>query len=726
MRLYPSFPGHRALASSAVLLLASACTGKTEPVNTAPTCTITAPTDGEVFLSGADETLTADIADADGDTPTSIYWTTTASGPIADGAATDAVLPDGAQIVTVQASDGHGNDCSASVSIVVDQAPTVTVQFPLNLAKVASATPLGLSALVTDPNDVATDLVVSWTDSVAGALGSSNAGNDGVATLVAQLASPGPHTLTATVTDPAGATAVASVDVSVDSPPGAPTLAISPGSPATADDLVASVTADSVDADGDAVTYSWLWYLNGTLSDASTTDTLPASATTKGDVWTARAVPNDGVMDGVAGEASVTIGDTAPTMLSLTLSPDPLHSNENATAVPVAEDVDGDTITYTWVWGVDGRHVIDTADSLGGFNFSRGQTVKATATPSDGELSGDPMAASVVVVNSPPDNVVLSVTNAPIVGLTDIVCSVTNAGHDADGDPIALTFAWTVDGTAFTDTTTTVNAGDTVPAAATSEGEVWTCSVTPNDGYEDGVAATSSATVRACAGGDVTCPVADCQAALDGGGSGGDGLYWLDIDGTLGAPVQAWCDMTHADGGWTLVESSSDDGVATFTWDNTALTDDVGTADGTGDYRGEGLAGLGFVDLLAVHAPSGVWASYSPGTGGTLAEFLAGQPTDPVTASPMVDGTLAVAGTLCSTDLGYNVVDASGGGDSYGPTWSVDPGTGCGTAPGANGGIGPDEADSLAESPARGFGAALGLNTGTPGAGENRIAIYVR
>ncbi len=710
--------------SSSLLLLSLplsllACTGKEEAENKPPTCAITSPQDGAVYLSGAEVPLEAEIVDPEGQY-VSVYWTSTASGPIADGATTSAVLPDGSQIITVQGLDDHGDTCDASVTVSVDVAPTLAVLFPLDGQVVASSTAVGLSASVTDVDDDAGDIVVSWSDSVAGDLGSASPGSDGTATVVTELSPAGAHTLTATATDPAGATMSVSVDVVVDAPPEAPVVTITPTDPGADDELVASVTTESYDPEGDPVTYSWLWYADGVLSSWSTTDTLSATATTRGQVWTARAVPNDGVMDGVAGEASATIVNTPPQLVSVSITPDPLQTDDTAQAVVEVYDADGDEVSYVWTWGVNGREVFTGRDTLSGLNFRRDQVVRVTVTPSDAEASGEPVSAQLTVVNTPPVPPTIEATPWAIEELQDIVCAVTVEPDDGDTDAVALTFSWTVDGVAFTDTTTTVYDGDTIPAAATVAGETWTCSVLSNDGYEDGAVVTSSTTVRTCAGGDVSCPVADCQAALDGGGSGGDGLYWLDLDGIVD---EAWCDMTTDGGGWTLAERSSDDGVDTFTWDGRTSVDGTGSADGTADYRGDSYAGLGMVELMAMHAPSGTWAAYAVGDGSPLGMYL----DDPATTAwPMAAGTLAAASTLCSTDLYLSVSDSTSGHDSFGPTWDVDSGAGCRTLPGLYGGIGPDGDDPAAEAGARGFAEALGLNTGTAGAGENAVSIYVR
>ena len=71
-------------------------------------------------------------------------------------------------------------------------------------------------------------------------------------------------------------------------------------------------------------------------------------------------------------------------------------------------------------------------------------------------------------------------------------CVIDVPSTDDDADPIAYLIDWDVDGTPFTDTETTVHTGDSVAAESLGYDETWTCTVTPNDGEDDGPSTDAS------------------------------------------------------------------------------------------------------------------------------------------------------------------------------------------------------------------------------------------
>jgi hypothetical protein len=78
----------------------------------------------------------------------------------------------------------------------------------------------------------------------------------------------------------------------------------------------------------------------------------------------------------------------------------------------------------------------------------------------------------------------------------DLICTIVTESTDDDGDDIDYTFDWDVDGTAYTDTDTTTWDDDTVPADALGYDETWTCTVTPNDGDDNGGSGSDSYTTE--------------------------------------------------------------------------------------------------------------------------------------------------------------------------------------------------------------------------------------
>lgn len=338
----------------------------------------------------------------------------------------------------------------------------------------------------------------------------------------------------------AGCTKEADTDTT-NAPPGAPVVSISPNPATTVDDLVASVDTPSDDPDGDAVTYTWSWTKNGAAVDGPT-DSVPADLTTRGDVWAVSAVPSDGTEDGPAATAEITIDNAVPT-LTIDLDPFKIGTNGRLVVSSDTDDADGDDVSVSFDWTVNGVAVSEQGHSLDGdVFFDKGDTVEVTVIADDGHGGTASQKASIVVGNEAPEAPVLAIEPDPAFDDDPLVCRVITPSTNADGDAVTYTITWKRNGTAYTEANRTYIDGDTVVPAATTLGDTWECTANPTDGTDAGDSATATATIVEWTGDRVFSPCgatgtagpaqADCDAAYAGTTLAGEAIVF--------EGVQAW------------------------------------------------------------------------------------------------------------------------------------------------------------------------------------------
>ncbi len=275
---------------------------------------------------------------------------------------------------------------------------------------------------------------------------------------------------------------VSTLTASVNNPPVVSSASIDPV-PAYVLDTLECVHAAATDGDGDSVTLAYAW----TNLDTGATlgsDAILAGAFEKGDELQCSVTPSDALEAGSTATSTVMISNTLPVVDSLELSSTEVYTDDLLEAYATSLDDDDDTVSLSYAWSVDGVVVGETGTSLDGVTwFEKGQTVQVEVTPNDGEDNGTTVASSVLtVLNTPPTDPVVAITPShPTAGYDDMVCELSSASHDADGDSIDYTVSWTVDGVAYTGASTTTLTGDTVRGADFSDMELWECTVTASD-----------------------------------------------------------------------------------------------------------------------------------------------------------------------------------------------------------------------------------------------------
>ena len=388
--------------------------------------------------------------------------------------------------VEIIASDGEFESAAWGDSLIIGNAPPFISEISLYPVDATTEDVLSVVVEADDPDDDDVSLAYAWTRDGEGA-DVGNASEIGAEeTLKGEVWS-----VTVTPSDGEVSGEPASAEVKIGN--SAPTLgALYITADLSTGDQVGAVPIDADDPDGDDVTVTVEWLIDGVLAE---TDTLEPGETTalldavfvKGDSIQARAWGNDGFLDSNVVESEVeTVANTAPTIDEVTITPS--EGQESTTfecLVSGKADPDEDTVTIRYDWIVSGSSLKMNQSTLDGDDFDKHDTVSCKATPTDGFDDGDTLESDTAnVVNTPPtlDSVSLNETS-PVV--TETISAAPSGFADDDGDSASYSFAWYVDGTKQSSTSTSL------ALTSYSRGDEVYCRITPNDGEEDGTAVKS-------------------------------------------------------------------------------------------------------------------------------------------------------------------------------------------------------------------------------------------
>ena len=193
------------------------------------------------------------------------------------------------------------------------------------------------------------------------------------------------------------------------------------------------------------------------------------------------------------------VGNGVPVVDSVTIAPAQPRTNDTLTAAVVAHDPDGDPLTLTYQWTRNGTDLAGATRvsldlSVPG-NGDRGDAIAVRVIASDGSLSSAPVTSpAVVILDTAP---VASVTLSPTAPTTNTVLVGTASVTDADGDPLMLTYVWSVNGV-VKQTTVTAASTDSFDLGRPgngNKGDLVTVELVASDGTLRSVPASASATV---------------------------------------------------------------------------------------------------------------------------------------------------------------------------------------------------------------------------------------
>lgn len=183
--------------------------------------------------------------------------------------------------------------------------------------------------------------------------------------------------------------------------PSAPTVSIAPEDPTSLDDLVAIIDVDAVDPLGEPVVYRYAWQRDAAATHFAT-DTVPASGTAKGEVWTLSVTPVAGFPEriGQPGTASVAIGNVPPSLGFARLSRYEVWADESITAsAGGVVDPDGDVLSTVYEWSVNGAVTTVTSSTFElDDSIAPGDEISVTISVNDGVATSEARTAGPATV----------------------------------------------------------------------------------------------------------------------------------------------------------------------------------------------------------------------------------------------------------------------------------------------------------------------------------------
>ena len=510
--------------------------------NTAPTLNSLSIVPNTNIRSNSTLTCSVNILDADLESITPTYAWKNGSTLLGSGS-TFTLTPTMAQPGdTIQciatAVDSYGATVSDSLSVSISNTLPEITSVSLSPSIAYNTSTITCTLTATDADNQSMTQSYSWSNLTDGTTISSSSS----LTLDANLADRNDEIqCTATVTDSSGGSVSSTKNLTLTNrPPLAPSVSIEP-STAYVNSSLSCIPSNGSDPDGDSVIYTYSWKVNGGPV-ANTTSTF-SNAFASGDTVQCTVTPSDGLISGSTTSTSIIIQNTKPKVDSITLSPSTIYTNDTITASAIASDIDGDSITLTYTWSVNQNQVqSDSTNTLAGSLFAKGDSVSVKVVATDGQADSTEALATTTISNSLPTTPSVSIFPAvPVEGVNDLVCTASGS-TDADQDNVSYAFAWTVDGSVYTNASTSGNAS-TVSTADIAATEEWECTATPFDGEDSGTSYGVSVIVESGWNGPIT--FGNCSQTGRNGPtqSACDSAYTnTDLEGlvTLNSGIQQW------------------------------------------------------------------------------------------------------------------------------------------------------------------------------------------
>ena len=378
-----------------------------------------------------------------------------------------------------------------------NQPPIVAIVSPEPGAVFADEDVVTVNITLSDDRDRVDQLTAFWLSDLDGNLGISLVDVEGSSSINLHDLSPGLHRITVRTTDSGGLDGTATLPLTINSAPSAPSVALSPLAPTTGDDLIASISEEPIDINraSSELSYSWEWYADGVLQEDLSGPVVDAENTHRGQIWELRIAAFDGYAFGPEGSAAVEIVNTLPKCELAELSPTSANSASVfecrcTERVDPDDDAPSDTCTF-----YNGATLLTTESADQGVcalepaYTSRGMVLTCTYSPGDDEGAGEEgVSNEAVVVNAPPSQPQVALSPESGGADTLFTCGLIGMAQDPDGDPITYTTSWFVnDHLNLGISSLSVSPQELVSDASFTQakrGDTLRCEVNADDGFD--------------------------------------------------------------------------------------------------------------------------------------------------------------------------------------------------------------------------------------------------
>jgi len=204
---------------------------------------------------------------------------------------------------------------------------------------------------------------------------------------------------------PSGPALVAPAKVAKDrenAPPVVESILLNPRNPLPGAAIEASVEVR--DPDGDPYRLTFEWAVNGELVASGSQPRFIPKKVRKDDSIEVTVVASDGRLESEPISASTRVGNRPPLLQGVLLEPQgTVRSGDELLADPRADDPDQDSLSFEYVWIVNGSPTGQKGRSFSTRGLKRGDTVQVRAIASDGsDSSREAESREVTIGNSPP------------------------------------------------------------------------------------------------------------------------------------------------------------------------------------------------------------------------------------------------------------------------------------------------------------------------------------